>query len=236
MLGSLLLLALAPASSAPAAVPMTVAEIVQKMVHADDERLAAFAGYTGTRRYYFENKTFGKRAEMTVHVACDSAGVKTFNVLEESGSGIIRHRVIQRMIDAEQEASAQGEHEQTRIIPRNYDFRLVGTEVTDQRPAYVLEITPKTNNKFLVRGRIWVDAADFAIARVEGAPAKSVSFWVRSVHIVHQYKRFGNLWLPVTNRSLASVRIFGPTEVTIDYFDYVLGTRADDGQRGRSDQ
>ena len=203
---------------------MTATEIVERMVRADNDRIAAFVGYTGTRRYHFENESFGKRADMTVRVTCNSTGAKTFAVLDESGSGFVRRKVIRRMIDAEQEASEKREHEQTRIIPQNYDFRLIGTDITGERPAYVLEITPKTNNKFLVRGRIWVDAEDFAIARVEGSPAKSVSFWVHSVTVVQRYTRVGKLWLPVSNESLAKVRIFGPTEVRINYFDYIIGT------------
>ncbi len=222
MLCSLLPIAFVAAATAPVPRPMTVTEIVDRIVRADNERLAAFAGYTGMRRYRFQNAEFGKHAEMTVRVVCAGTGAKTFEVLEESGSGFIRRKVIQKMIDAEREASEKGEREKTRIIPENYSFRLVGADLAGERPAYILEITPRTDNKFLVRGRIWVDAEEFAIARVEGSPARSVSFWVRSVHIVHQYKRFGKLWLPVTNESLAKVRIFGATEVKIEYFDYMV--------------
>ena len=237
MLYSLLPIAFVAAATAPVARPMTVNEIVDRIVRADNERLAAFAGYTGMRRYQFQNAQVGKHAEMTVRVVCTSTGAKTFEVLEESGSGFVRRKVFQKMIDAEREASEKGEHEKTRIIPENYKFRLVGFDLGGQRPAYMLEITPKTDNGFLVRGRIWVDVEDFAIARVEGSPARSVSFWVRSVHIVHQYQRFGKQWLPVTNESLATVRIFGPTEVKIEYFDYMVRpVSARLGQISRADQ
>ena len=93
---------------------------------------------------------------MTVRVNCDTAGVKTFEVVDESGSGVIRNRILRKMIEAEAEASQKGEREQTRIIPANYDFKLVGTEVSDGKANYVLEVNPKTRNKFLIRGRIWV--------------------------------------------------------------------------------
>ena len=238
MLYSLLPIAFIAAATAPVPPPMAVNEIVDRIVRADNERLAAFAGYTGMRRYQFQNAQIGKQAEMTVRVVCTSKGSKTFEVLEESGSGFVRRKVLQKMIDAEREASEKGEHEKTRIIPDNYSFRLVGVDLGGQRPAYMLEITPKTDNRFLVRGRIWVDSEEFAITRVEGSPAKSVSFWVRSVHIVHQYQRFGKQWLPVSNESLAKVRIFGSTEVKIDYFDYMVSpasvrlgqiSRADEG-------
>ena len=75
----------------------------------------------------------------------------------------------------------------------------------------------------MVRGRIWVDAEDFAITRLEGSPAKNPSFWIHSVQVVHRYDRFGKFWLPVSNQSRADARIFGLTEVGIEYFAYLVG-------------
>ena len=83
-------------------------------------------------------------------------------------------------------ASENGEHEQTRIIPQNKDFRLLDSEVIEGRPSYMLEISPKTNSSFLVRGRIWVDAQVFAIMGLKAVPANTPSFWIRGVHIVHR--------------------------------------------------
>lgn len=222
MLHTLVLLAVME-SVAPAT--LTTPEIVERMVQADNNRLAALGGYTGVRRYRFENKKSNKRAELTTRISCDNAGVKTFEVISESGSGFVRNHIIRKMMDAEHEASEKGERQDTRIIPANYGFTLVGTEVVDGRTSYVLEVDPKTRNKFLIRGRIWVDAEDFAIARVEGQPAKNPSFWIRSVQIVQRYGRTGQFWLPASNQSVAQARIFGKTEVEIDYFDYATTTR-----------
>ena len=226
MLHTLVLLAVME-GAAPAAT-LTTPQIVERLVQADNNRLAALGGYTGVRRYRFENKKSNKRAELTTRISCDNAGVKTFEVISENGSGFVRNHIIRKMMDAEQEASQKGERQDTRIIPTNYDFTLVGTEILDGRSSYVLEVNPKTRNKFLVRGRIWVDAEDFAIARVEGQPAKNPSFWIRSVQIVQRYGRAGQFWLPASNQSVAQARIFGQTEVVIDYFDYVTTSR--DGQ------
>ena len=158
-------------------------------------------------------------------MTCDNGGVKTFEVISESGSGFVRSHIIRKMIDAEREASQKGERQQSRIIPENYDFSLVGMEDLDGRSNYVLEVSPKTRNKFLILGRIWVDAEDFAVARVEGQPAKNPSVWIRSVKVVQQYGRKGQFWLPVKNESLAQARIFGATEVVIEYSDYVTSIR-----------
>lgn len=232
-LNSLFLLAMIQGATPP---PLTTAEIVERMLRADTERLTALCGYTGMRRYRFENKRFNKRAEMVVRVACDSTGAKTFEVISESGSGFVRNRIIRKMIEAEREASQKGENEQTRIIPANYDFRLLGTDISDGRRSYVLEISPKTKNKFLIRGRIWVDAEEFAIARIEGQPAQNPSFWVRSVKVVHRYERAGRFWLPAMNESRAQARIFGATDVAIEYYDYVISIRDVEARCGRAEE
>ena len=97
---------------------------------------------------------------------------------------------------------------------------MAGTECVRDRPAYVITIEPKTPNKYLARGRIWVDAREYAIVRVEGTPAKNPSFWIKSVHFVHDYDKCGSFWFPVSDRSVTDARIFGATEMTIEYFDY----------------
>ena len=227
ILPALLLLAILPGDSSPSVTSpgLTAPEIVTRMEQADNSRLAALAGYSGVRHYRFENKKSGKSADMTVRMSCGSDGVKTFDVVSESGSGFVRNHIIRRMIEAEAESSQKGERKDSRIIPENYQFRLIGTEVSDGRLNYVLEIDPKMPSKFSIRGRIWVDAEDFAIARVEGQPAKNPSFWIRSANVEQRYGRTGQFWLPALNHSVAQARIFGATEVVIEYSDYKTSAR-----------
>ena len=221
MLHTLVLLAVMEGAPAPLSTPA----IVERLVQADNDRLAALGGYTGVRHYRFENKKYNKRAELTARIACDSAGVKKFEVISESGNGFVRNHILHKMMDAEEEASQKGERQDTRIIPANYDFRLIGMETLDGHDNYVLEVNPKKPNKFLIRGRIWVDAGDFAITRVEGQPAKNPSFWIRSVQVVQRYERNGKFWLPASNQSVAQARVFGTTEVVIEYSEYATSVR-----------
>jgi len=211
---------------------LTAAEILEHMMQSDKDRLTALAGYSGERHYRFENKKSNKQAEMTVRMSCGSDGVKTFEVVSESGSGFVRNHIIRKMVEAEEEASQKGERKESKIIPENYAFRLVGTEALEGRDSYVLEITPKKPTKFSIRGRIWVDAEDFAIARVEGQPGKNPSIWIRSVQIEQRYRRNGQFWLPSLNHSVAQARIFGATEVVIEYSDYKTNVREPQAHAG----
>jgi hypothetical protein len=99
-------------------------------------------------------------------------------------------------------------------------------EAANGRPCYLLDAIPRTKNKYLFRGRVWVDAEDAAVTRVEGSPAQSPSFWTASVHFVHQYEKVGPYWLAASNVSQTEVRIFGSTELKVEYSDYVVNAGA----------
>jgi len=222
ILTTVLFLAIVPSGPVPS---LTADEILARLIQADHDRLAALAGYSGIRHYRFDNSNYKKHAEMTVRMSCGGDGIKTFDVVAESGSRFVRNHIIRKMIEAEEESSQKGERKESRITPDNYDFRLVGTDVSDGRDSYVLEITPKKPTKFAICGRIWVDAEDFAIARIEGQPAKNPSFWIRSAQVEQRYGRTGQFWLPALNHSTADARIFGSTEVVIEYSDYKTSVR-----------
>jgi hypothetical protein len=157
---------------------------------------------------------------LKVRMSCSSSGHKTFEVVFENGLSVIRKKVLRRMLEAEEEASRDDIRTQTQIAPQNYNFRLLGSEIQQGRLAYVLEATPKTISKFLLRGRIWVDGADFAIVRVEATPALKPSALIHNIKVVQQYEKVGAMWLPLYNRSMSDSFFFGHTDVTIDSSDY----------------
>jgi len=131
------------------------------------------------------------------------------------------------MLSEENEASHRESREASRITPANYKFNIIGQASLNGGPAYVLAITPKTENKYLIDGKIWVDATDYSIVRIEGRPARNPSFWVHDVHFIHTYRRVGPFWLAASTHTTSEVRIFGSSELTIDNSDYVLNPPKD---------
>ena len=195
-------------------------DVVAKMIEGDNQRQAALHGYTGVRRYVLENSRHHKRAEMLVTVTSLDDGSKQFQTVSATGWGVARNHVFPRLLESESEASLPDVRERSRITPENYFFEMVRRDYVNQHPAYVIAITPKTPNKYLVHGRIWIDVDDYAIVRIEGKPAKNPSFWIKSVHFVHTYQKSGSFWLPVSDHSVTDARILGTTELTIEYFNY----------------
>jgi len=205
---------------APTVTSLSAEAVMARVFEQDSQREALGGGYNGSREYTLDNRKFNKRAEMVASVVCDADGTKHFQVVSEDGWKSANKHVLRKMLESESETSQPTTRPKTRMVPQNYEFRLIGSEFLQGRPAYVIEAIPKRSDKYLFRGRIWVDAADFALARAEGEPAKNPSFWTRRVHFVQQYHKSGPFWFPVETTSVTDAHIFGTTDVSIRYFDY----------------
>jgi hypothetical protein len=212
----------APAGAAIAASALTADQIVEQMRVRNLARNDALRGYQSVRHYEVEYKGYSAHLDgrLTVQANYDAVSGKSFTVLSQSGSKMLVEKVLKRLVQSEMEAGQ--DHRSTELIPANYKFRLLGTETIADRPAFVLAVEPVTGNKFLYRGKIWIDAEDFALARIEAEPARNPSFWISSTAIHQEYSPTDGFWLPVQNRSKSVVRIGGAATLTIDYGNYQL--------------
>jgi hypothetical protein len=125
-------------------------------------------------------------------------------------------------MDSEKEASE--DRGATALTPVNYRFQLLGSESVDGRPAYILSVEPLRESKFLYRGRVWVDATDFAVAKIEASPAKNPSFWISRTLIRYSSAKAGDFWLPQRSVSESKIRIGGTAVLTIDYGTYQINS------------
>src|SRR5579863_10489682 len=148
-------------TSTPA--PLTSTQIVDEMLRHNLERADALKHYQSVRHYEVEYKGYSARigAKLVVEADYDAISGKTFRVLSQSGSRLLVDKVLKRLLDTEKDAAR--DQNSTALTPANYKFRLAGIESLAGRPAYILEVEPFLDSKYLYRGRIWVDAADFAV-------------------------------------------------------------------------
>jgi len=204
--------------------PLSIEQVVANLVRMNIERAQALHAYHGTRIYRVEYRGFpGTRsAEMVVDVKYQSPGMKEFTIQSATGSKMIIEKVFKKLLEAEKEASAAEVQRRTALNGDNYDFTLVGFESTPFGSMYVLIVEPKTKDKFLYRGRIWVDAEDFAVVRLEAEPAKNPSFWTKSNEIEQVYMKVNDFWLPASNHSITAIRLGGNAELTIQYNNYQI--------------
>jgi hypothetical protein len=198
--------------------------IVEKLQAANLRRTEALSSYTGKRVYKVAYRGFpgSRHAEMIVEAAYTYPAQKSFRIISESGSKLLLQRVLHRLLDSEREALQNANREQTTMSPENYTFRFVTIEQGPEGKFYVLQVEPKIKNKFVYRGTVWVDTEDFAVARIEGKPAKNPSWWISSTEIHHRYTKVDRFWLPAHNESVTHVRVGGDAVLTIEYTDYKI--------------
>lgn len=199
---------------------LNAAQIVNQMQAHNQARNDELKIYRSLRHYTVEYKGFDRtvNATMEVEVAYDAASGKSFRIISQSGSKFLCDKVLKRAVDSEQEASR--DKSSTALTPANYTFQLLGSESLKGRPTYILDVDPIAANKFLYRGKIWVDAVDFALVKVDAEPAKNPSVWISRTEINFTNAKTGDFWLPEQNRSETRVRIGGTAVLTIDYGRY----------------
>ena len=213
----------AVAQQANVSTSMSADEVMRRVVQMNEQRANALETYTSIRSYHLECHCLShKTADMVVRAEYDAPNKKIFTIVSESGSGTVRSRVFKKLLEAEQESMREENQERSAITPQNYIFQLTDYQKIDGNEVYVLEARPLTKNKFLFRGRIWVDAKAFAIAQVQGEPAVNPSWWTVKTDFKRSYQEVGSFWLPESNESETKVRIFGTAVLTIKYGEYKI--------------
>ena len=208
-------------ASTPTPTNLPLAQVLALMEHHDQIQREGLKHYKAVRHYSVEYQGLGTiKASMEVEVEFDATSGKTFRILSQSGSKIFGEKVLKRAMDSEKEAWQDGGA--TAMTQSNYRFQLLGSESVNGRPAYILNVEPMTESKFLYRGKIWVDATDFAVVKVEASPAKNPSFLISRTVIRYTCAKTGDFWLPQQSRSETKVRIGGTAVLSIDYGTYEI--------------
>ena len=217
-----------PGASSPLVnAPLSGEQVVENLVAMNLKRAHALHSYRGTRLYQIEYHGFpgARSAEMVVDLKYRSQ-TKEFRIRSATGPKMIIGKVFKRLLQVEQEALGAEAQKRTDLNRDNYDFTLVGYDRTPSGSMYVLSVKPRTTDRFLYRGRIWVDAKDFAVTRLDAESAKNPSFWTKNSKIEVAYMKVGDFWLPERTYSVTAIRFGGRAELTIQYENYQI-TSAD---------
>lgn len=132
-----------------------------------------------------------------------------------------------------------------REVPEGFDFQLIGEEVINHRPAYVLRATPRAGyrargpyGKLMskVEGTLWVDKQDFGWVKADGKVTQPFSmglFLARVLagsHITMEETRLDDgIWMPsrVEVRACAKILFVKSYDINriLTYSDYQLFRR-----------
>jgi len=209
--------------SVPAS-PLQAGQVAEKLQKNNAQRTAALEQFSSTRIYRMQYRGFpsDRDAEMVVNVSFRAPNTKEFTVVSQTGSKFVIDHVFRKLLEGEQEASNEENRRQTALTTDNYNFTFASYEVTPDGAQYVLNLIPKTKNKFLYRGKIWVDAKDFAVVRIEGEPAKNPSLWIKKTEVEHRYVKVNDFWLPADNHTESVIRLGGRAILSIEYRNYKI--------------
>ena len=208
--------------------PPSEQEIITRMLAMNDARSAALQAYQGTRTYEVSYKGFPKTltAKAVVKIDFNAPDKKQFTIVSEEGSKLLVNRVIKKALEGEAEAATPEFRQRSALSEANYSFRFIGKDAENGRPCYLLQVSPKREDKYLYDGRVCVDTSDFAVVRVDAKPAKNPSFWISKAHIDSHNGKVGQFWFPALLRSTSHVRLGGDAELNIDYGNYQVSANA----------
>ena len=196
-------------------------DVIGKMIELNRLRNEELRRYSVVRTYEIRNSGGALSAQAVVHVNYEGPDKKVFHKTSEKGSAIMVHRVFERLIEAEKETSSS---RKTAITRENYSFTPAGEENVGPYHCYVFDVTPKRKEKYLFEGKIWVDAREFAIAKIAGHPVKEPSFWVNQADFVRQYQKIDGFWLPYRDETLLNVKVYGRGVFTVNYQQYAINS------------
>ena len=189
------------------------------MTAMNQARAAALHAYHNSRTYVVSYKGFPETlsAKAVVKLEFIAPDQKHFTIVKQEGSGLLVSRVVKKALESEEEAARPEFRKRSALDESNYDFKFLGDDAENGRPCYLLQVTPKREDKYLYAGKICVDTADYAVARIDAKPAKNPSFWISKAHIESHNRKVGDFWFPASLHSTSHVRLGGDAEMDIDY-------------------
>jgi outer membrane lipoprotein-sorting protein len=197
--------------------------ILSHMEQAHADAYAHMSPYSLTREYkFFGDDQQHAKSQVLAKVDFAPPNEKNYTIERSSGSGQ-GEKITRKVLDHEKQMT-KGD-ESGALNRDNYDFEYLRTEPMNGRRAYVLKLTPKHNDKNLIKGLAWIDAETFHPLKIEGEPAKSPSFWVKNLKLSLTFAQVGDMWLQTGTRAVANVRFLGQHTMIARDVNYDLPTQ-----------
>lgn len=212
-------------SPCPAELRLSADEVVDRLMARNADRARELVSFESQRQYNlkYSGLPYPQSAEMHVRVSYEAPGTKKFTIVSETGSKLLLDKVLHRLLASEKESSSdEANRDAVSLTTHNYRFMLLGCDSESSPPQYVMQADALREDKYLYRGKVWIDSHDFAVTRIDVEPAKNPSFWIKHTQIRHRYQKIGPFYLPRVNETVTNVRLGGTAVLTIRYLDYKL--------------
>jgi len=216
----------APTPAQPSGTSTSANQIFTELVKRNELRNSQLHDYSAVRTYAVGDLKGKIHAKTTVRMTYVAPDKKEFVAISEEGSSVVRHLVLNRLMESEVATAAGQDHRDSSMTPANYTFELLGQEDLGVHHCFVVAATPKRRDTYLFEGKVWIDSTDFAVVQIAGHPAKKLSFWITRADFVRQYEKVGDFWLPAKDQTFVDVKLYGKKILSIEHhIDSVNGAR-----------
>ena len=202
---------------------------LKKIDAAVQARVVGIESYTATEHYaVFRNRDEAHPvAEMTVKTIYNREKGKSYEIVSESGSTVIRSMVLHAILDNERHVNEPGVREGAWLTTANYEMTVKpgGIQTLDGHNCVAVSLMPRRKEPYLLIGTMWVDAGDGKIVRIDGKGSKSTSIFTGDTRMMRDYTIIDGFAEATHARAEAQSFLFGSTVITIDYRDYRIQRR-----------
>lgn len=192
--------------------------IIVLMERRYQNQMARLAGYQARREISATSPFLSRPAHWTLAETFRSPGERTLRTISRDAPKYLDRLLLDPIVAAETETARAELRPAVDLTRANYRFTYIRYDAGQR--AHVFQAEPRTEQKYLFRGLIWVDDCEFAVKHIEGSPARKPSVWVRASRFTHEFAKFDDLWLPVHHRSVAELRWFGKATLDMTYSQY----------------
>lgn len=208
---------------------LDAAAVIRHIDAAVEARVARVQGFTVNEHYavYRGKDEVHPAAEMTVKTTYAKGTGKSYAVIAQSGSTMIRKFGLLPLLENEKSINQPGHVERSWFTSANYEMELKpgGIQRLDGRDCIALTVKPRHKAPNLIDGTLWVDAKDYQIARIEGVASKSPSVLAGTTRMMREYANVSGFAMATHARAESNSFLVGRTVVTIDYRDYQIEVR-----------
>lgn len=187
--------------------------IVDRFLSSDEPALTS---YRALRVLEAEARGGKMHARLTAWTSLDPVEGLHYSIVEETGSEVIRAKVLRAALEAERALVARGDVQRGALTLANYEL---GADEDAENGLVRIRLRPRRRDTLLIDGSMLLAEPEGDLQRVEGFLIKRPSFWTREVHVVRRYARIDGVRVPVATESTARVLVVGRSRFSMVY-DY----------------
>jgi hypothetical protein len=180
----------------------------------------ALASYSAVTVVHAELPDTSQQGEFELQRKFEAPHTLQFTPVHYTGNGFVKNNVITRLLQSEVDHVQKDDPSLTALSLANYKFNYRGLSRVNERTVHVYQVKPHKKRPGLFKGRVYLDAHNGSLVRVEGSVVKSPSFFVKHIDFWQDYTDVQSFTLPTHIHSEAKARIVGRTIVDIVHRDY----------------